>query len=60
MEALITMASVVLARDFRAERARTLATLGLDGMTASDLAAQQITYEGAKSARGGATWSLSE
>ena len=39
MEALITMASVVLARDFRAEGARTLATLGLDGMSASDLAA---------------------
>jgi len=39
MEALITMASVVLARDFRAEGTRTLATLGLDGMTASDLAA---------------------
>ena len=39
MEALITMASVVLARDFRAEGTRTLATLGLDGMTAADLAA---------------------
>jgi opine dehydrogenase len=39
MEALITMASVVLARDFRAEGARTLATLGLDGMSAGDLAA---------------------
>jgi opine dehydrogenase len=39
MEALITLASVVLARDFRAEGARTLATLGLDGMSASDLAA---------------------
>jgi len=39
MEALITMASVVLARDFRAERVRTLATLGLDDMSASDLAA---------------------
>ncbi len=39
MDALITMASVVLARDFRAEGARTLATLGLDGLSASDLAA---------------------
>ncbi len=39
MEALITMASVVLARDFRAEAARTLVTLGLDGMSTSDLAA---------------------
>jgi opine dehydrogenase len=39
MEALITLASVVLARDFRAEAARTLATLGLDGMSAGDLAA---------------------
>src|SRR6185437_9337480 len=29
MDALITMASVVLGRDFRAEGARTLATLGL-------------------------------
>ena len=39
MEALITMASVVLSRDFRAEGARTLASLGLDGMSASELAA---------------------
>jgi len=39
MEALITMASVVLARDFRAEGARTLATLGLDSMSDGDLAA---------------------
>jgi opine dehydrogenase len=39
MDALITMASVVLGRDFRAEGARTLATLGLDGMSAADLAA---------------------
>ena len=39
MEALITMASVVLGRDFRAEGARTLAALGLDGMSAADLAA---------------------
>ena len=39
MEAIIAMASVVLAQDFRTEGARTLATLGLDGMSASDLAA---------------------
>jgi opine dehydrogenase len=39
MEALITMASVVLAQDFRAGGARTLATLGLDDMSAGDLAA---------------------
>jgi opine dehydrogenase len=38
MEALITMASVVLARDLRAEGKRTLATLGLDGLSASQLA----------------------
>jgi len=39
MEALITLASVVLAQDFRAKGTRTLATLGLDGMSVSDLAA---------------------
>ena len=39
MEALITMASAVLGRDLRAEGKRTLATLGLDGMSASELAA---------------------
>jgi opine dehydrogenase len=39
MEALITLASVVLGRDFRAEGARTLATLGLDSLSAGDLAA---------------------
>jgi opine dehydrogenase len=39
MEALITLASVVLAQDFRADGARTLATLGLDGMSAGELAA---------------------
>jgi opine dehydrogenase len=38
MEALITLASTVLARDFRVEGARTLATLGLDDMTPSELA----------------------
>lgn len=39
MDALITLASVVLARDLRTEGARTLSTLGLDDMSASDLAA---------------------
>jgi opine dehydrogenase len=39
MEALITLASIVLAQDFRAERKRTLATLGLDDMDVSQLAA---------------------
>lgn len=39
MEALVTMASVVLARDFRAEGARTLATLGLDDLGVAALAA---------------------
>jgi opine dehydrogenase len=39
MDALITMASVVLAQDFRAMGTRTLATLGLDGMDATELAA---------------------
>ena len=39
MEALITMASVVLARDLRGAGKRTLATLGLDGMSAGELAA---------------------
>jgi hypothetical protein len=39
MEALITLASVVLAQDFRATGMRTLATLGLDGLTPSELAA---------------------
>jgi hypothetical protein len=39
MDALVTLASVVLGRDFRAEGARTLATLGLEGMSAGELAA---------------------
>ncbi len=39
MDAVITIASVVLARDFRAEGARTLTTLGLDGLSAEELAA---------------------
>jgi opine dehydrogenase len=39
MQALITIGSIVLGRDIRAEPKRTLATLGLDDMSASDLAA---------------------
>jgi opine dehydrogenase len=39
MEALITMASVVLGQDFRANGTRTMATLGLDDMNPSELAA---------------------
>jgi opine dehydrogenase len=39
MDAVITIASVVLARDFRSEGKRTLATLGLDGLSPSELAA---------------------
>jgi opine dehydrogenase len=39
MDAVITIASVVLARDFRAEGARTVTTLGLDGLSAEELAA---------------------
>jgi opine dehydrogenase len=39
MDSVIEIASVVLARDFRAEGARTLTTLGLDGMSAEELAA---------------------
>ena len=35
----MTLASIVLARDFRAEGKRTTATLGLDDMSVSDLAA---------------------
>jgi len=38
MDALVTMASVVLARDLRAEEMRTLSTLDLDGMSAGELA----------------------
>ena len=38
MDAVITMASVVLGRDLRTEGRRTLATLGLDAMTAGELA----------------------
>lgn len=38
MDAVITMTSVVLARDLRAEANRTLSTLGLDGLTAAELA----------------------
>jgi opine dehydrogenase len=39
IDAVIAIASVVLARDFRAEGARTLDTLGLDGLSAEQLAA---------------------
>ena len=39
MDAVIAIASVVLARDFRAEGKRTLATLGLEDMSAEQLAA---------------------
>lgn len=39
MDSVIAIASVVLARDFRAEAARTVTTLGLDGLSAAELAA---------------------
>lgn len=39
MDAVIQLGSVVLGRDFRAEGARTLAGLGLAGLTASELIA---------------------
>ena len=39
MDAVIQIASVVLARDFRAEGRRTLRTLGLDGLSPEELAA---------------------
>jgi hypothetical protein len=39
VRAVVTIASVVLARDFRAEGKRTMSTLGLDGMSAGQLAA---------------------
>jgi opine dehydrogenase len=39
MDGVIAIASVVLARDFRAEGKRTLTTLGLDGMSPEQLAA---------------------
>ncbi|MEA2170416.1 MAG: opine dehydrogenase [Solirubrobacteraceae bacterium] len=39
MDSLITIASTVLARDFRAEGKRTMTTLGLDGMSPEQLAA---------------------
>jgi opine dehydrogenase len=38
MDAVITVASVVLARDFRAEGKRTLRSLGLDGLSPEQLA----------------------
>ena len=39
MDGVITIASVVLARDFRAEAKRTVSSLGLDGLTPEQLAA---------------------
>ena len=39
MDAVIAIASVALARDFRAEGKRTVNTLGLDGLSAEQLAA---------------------
>lgn len=39
MDAVITIAGVVLGRDFRAEPPRTLATLGLDGLSVEELRA---------------------
>jgi opine dehydrogenase len=39
MEAVITIASAVLARDFRAKGPRTVTTLGLDGLSPEQLAA---------------------
>ena len=39
MDAVITLASVVLSRDFRAEGKRTVSTLGLGGMSLEQLAA---------------------
>ena len=39
MDAVISIASVVLARDFRGEGERTVSTLGLDGMSREALAA---------------------
>jgi opine dehydrogenase len=39
MDAVITVAGIVLARDFRAEAKRTVSSLGLDGLSAEQLAA---------------------
>ena len=39
MDGVITIASAVLGRDFRAEGARTTSTLGLDGLSPEELAA---------------------
>jgi opine dehydrogenase len=39
MDSVITIASVVLARDFRGEGTRTVSTLGLDGLSREELAA---------------------
>ena len=38
MDAVIAIASIVLARDFRGEGMRTMSTLGLDGMSREELA----------------------
>ena len=39
MDSVIAIASVVLARDFRAEGKRTVSSLGLDGLSPERLAA---------------------
>lgn len=39
MDAIITISGVALGRDFRAEGARTLATVGLDDLTVEELRA---------------------
>ena len=39
IDALITVASTVLARDFRSEAVRTISSLGLDGLSPEELAA---------------------
>jgi opine dehydrogenase len=39
MDSLITIASVVLARDFRGEAVRTVRSLGLEGLSAAEIAA---------------------
>ena len=39
MDAMIRIASIVAGRDFAAERARTVGTMGLSGLTRDQLAA---------------------